>query len=316
MTVGKGSAVRIGTLGGALGMAQTGVVARRIEKMNSSPVEIISLEMAGGGSSESASTPVGVAAGIATLRKVLLAGECDLVVHSLNDLPTAAVSGLRVGAILKRADARDVLLTQPDLTLSSLPQNARVGVSSARAAAQVRAVRPDIEVREISGTSNAGIGLIAEGSLDGIILAAADVRQPDLAGVSTEFFELSDWPTAPGQGALAVEVRDGGSPELERILRTLEHAPTRLTVTAERAVLARMESGSSAPVGAIAVIDTELLFITATVWSVDGSDSFTSSHAGVLEGSPSDRASLATELGFRVADELLGLGVGQLAPPV
>jgi hydroxymethylbilane synthase len=130
----------------------------------------------------------------------------------------------------------------------------------------------------------------------------------------TEYFELSRWATAPGQGALAIEVRQQYSPEFGAMLKAIDHPSTRMAVLAERAVLARLEAGCSAPVGASAVLDGEMLFLTATVYASDGSHSLTSSHALVVEGSAAERALLPDELGARVGDELLRLGAAELAP--
>jgi len=145
------------------------------------------------------------------------------------------------------------------------------------------------------------------------VLAVAGLDRLGRLDAISEFLELGKWPTAPGQGALAVEIRDD-SRHLTTALRSLDHASTRSAVLAERAVLARLEAGCSAPIGATAVLDDQLLFLSATVYSADGLTSVSSSHALVVEGTPAERALLPKELGARVADELLRLGAADCAP--
>lgn len=314
--------IRIGTRRSALAMAQSGMVADQIARASGREVELVQITTAGDTSRESLASLGGTGVFASALREALLADECDLVVHSLKDLPTAPVPGLRIGATPKRADARDALVARAELTLDTLPKGARVGTGSPRRAAQLRAARNDLEVVDIRGNVDTRVGRVAEGDLDAVVLAAAGLGRLGRLDLVSEFFELSDWPTAPGQGALAIEVRDsngsgsrgGDTRHVDAVLRKVDHATSRLTANAERAVLARLEAGCAAPVGATAVIDASLLLLTATVLSADGARSLTSSHAGVLDGPPTERNALATELGERVADELLERGAADLAP--
>jgi len=308
------SPIRIGTRRSALAMAQTGMVADQIARASGREVELVQITTAGDTSRESLASLGGTGVFASALREALLADECDLVVHSLKDLPTAPVAGLRIGATPKRADARDVLVARDGLTLPTLPEGARVGTGSPRRAAQLLAARNDLEVVDIRGNVDTRVGRVTEGDLDAVVLAAAGLTRLGRLELVSQFFELSDWPTAPGQGSLAIEVRESTTRELDGVLRKIDHATTRLTAGAERAVLARLEAGCAAPVGATAVVDASLLLVTATVLSTDGSQSLTSSHAGVLEGSPAERDALAVELGERVADELLELGAAEFAP--
>lgn len=308
------SPIRIGTRRSNLAMAQTGMVADQIARASGREVELVQITTAGDTSRESLASLGGTGVFASALREALLADECDLVVHSLKDLPTAPVAGLRIGATPKRADARDVLVARDGLTLTGLPDGARVGTGSPRRAAQLLAARSDLDVVDIRGNVDTRVGRVTEGDLDAVVLAAAGLTRLGRLELVSQFFELSDWPTAPGQGALAIEVRESTTRELDGVLRKIDHATTRLTAGAERAVLARLEAGCAAPVGATAVVDASLLLVTATVWSTDGSQSLTSSHAGVLEGAPAERDNLAVELGDRVADELLELGAAEFAP--
>jgi hydroxymethylbilane synthase len=308
--------VRLGTRGSALALAQSGQVAAAITKATGEAVELVAISTEGDHSSASLASLGGTGVFASALREALLAGECDLVVHSLKDLPTDGYPGLRLGAIPKRADARDALIGS---TLAALQPGAKVGTGSPRRAAQLRAARADIDVVDLRGNVDTRVAKVGA-ELDAVVLAMAGLSRLGRLDEVTETFELGDWPTAPGQGALALEVRDegpstsSGTVGLDAALKAVDHQTSRLTVLAERAVLAQLEAGCAAPIGATAVLDGELLFLSATVYAPDGSSSLTSAHALVMEGSHAERALLPTELGERVAAELLKLGAADLAP--
>jgi hydroxymethylbilane synthase len=302
--------VRLGTRGSALALAQSGQVAAAITKATGEAVELVAISTEGDHSSASLASLGGTGVFASALREALLAGECDLVVHSLKDLPTDGYPGLRLGAIPKRADARDALIGS---TLAALEPGAKVGTGSPRRVAQLRAARADIDVVDLRGNVDTRIAKVGAG-LDAVVLAMAGLSRLGRLDEVTETFELGDWPTAPGQGALALEVRDEGPSSIDAALKAVDHTTSRLTVLAERAVLAQLEAGCAAPIGATAVLDGELLFLSATVYAPDGSSSLTSAHALVMEGSHAERALLPTELGERVAAELLKLGAADLAP--
>jgi hydroxymethylbilane synthase len=311
------AAIRVGTRGSALAMAQTTTIANRIAASAGAPVEVIPITTHGDTSREPLSSLGGTGVFASALREALLAGDCDVVVHSLKDLPTGAHPGLVIGATPKRADARDVLCARDGFTLATLPEGARVGTGSPRRAAQLRALRGDLVVVDIRGNVDTRLGRVADGDLDAVVLAAAGLgRLGRLDQVATEFLELSAWPTAPGQGALAIEVR---AEKLDRQLGTalaaINHVTSQATTMAERLVLARLEAGCAAPIGATAVIDDGLLFLTATVYSPDGSRRITSSHAATPESfSASHLAEAGADVADRAARELLAGGAAEIAP--
>jgi hydroxymethylbilane synthase len=307
-----GASIRIGTRGSALALAQTGLIAAAVAKASGLEVELVPITTHGDNSTASLASLGGTGVFASALREALLAGECDLLVHSFKDLPTADYAGLTVGAIPKRADARDAFCGRDGLTLEGLPAGSRIGTGSPRRVAQLKQSRSDIEVVDIRGNIDTRLGRIAEGDLDAVVLAAAGLGRIGRKDAASELFELSRWPTAPAQGALAVEALTAHSAELGVVLRAIDHGPSRMAALAERAVLAKLEAGCSAPIGASAVLDGELLFVSATVYANDGGRSLTSSHALVLEGSASQRAQLPYELGARVADELLANGAAEL----
>lgn len=308
--------IRVGTRGSALAMAQTTAVANRIAAASGAEIEIIPITTHGDTSRESLSSLGGTGVFATALRDALLAGECDMVVHSLKDLPTGAHPGLVIGATPKRADARDVLVARDGLTLDALPAGAQVGTGSPRRMAQLRASRPDLDIVDIRGNVDTRLRRVADGDLDAVVLAAAGLsRLGRLAEVATDYLELSDWPTAPGQGALAIEVRDGKlESALAAGLAAVNHSTTQATTTAERRVLARLEAGCAAPIGATAVVD-ELVFLTATVYSPDGTRTLTSSHAATPESNQLRHLlEAADDIADRVAAELLANGAAELAP--
>jgi hydroxymethylbilane synthase len=311
------SVIRVGTRGSALAMAQTTTIANRIQAATSTEVEIIPVTTHGDVSRESLSSLGGTGVFASALREALLNDECDVVVHSFKDLPTDAYAGLTIGATPKRADARDVLCARAGFTLATLPEGAKVGTGSPRRAAQLRETRPDLEIIDIRGNVGTRLAMVENESLDAVVLAAAGLgRLGLLENMATDYLELSDWPTAPGQGALAIEVREGKPDRLlAKALAVLNHATTAATVTAERHVLARLEAGCAAPIGATAVIDDGLLFLTATVYSPDGTRRITASHAATPEShSVVDLRDAALDVAERAATELLAGGAAEFAP--
>jgi hydroxymethylbilane synthase len=291
--------VKLGTRGSALALAQATPVAEKLG------AELVVIQSEGDTSTAPLADLGGTGVFATALRSALLAGEVDVVVHSYKDLPTAAVEGLVIGAVPRRGDARDALCAAEGLTIDSLPQGARVGTGSPRRRAQLLARRPDLEVVEIRGNVDTRLKRVGD-DLDAVVLAAAGLDRLGRLDAVTEFLWIDGWPTAPAQGALAVEVRTGD----EKTVSKLEHRPSRLAAEAERGVLARLEAGCAAPIGAYALLDDGLLFLSARVYSLDGSAQLTSAHALY----PEDVLHPAADLAERVSAELLAAGAADLAP--
>lgn len=208
----------------------------------------------------------------AELEADLLAGRTDCAVHSLKDLPTADPAGLTLVALLEREDPRDALVTAPGVTartLADLPHGARVGTSSLRRRAQLRALRPDFEVLELRGNVGTRLRKIDEGQVDAALLAAAGLRRLDLADRIVDLLDPPTWLSAPGQGAIAVQARIEDQ-AMWSLLSTLDHPPTRTAVTAERALLAALEGGCQVPIGAAMLSDKDGAVLHAIIASVDG----------------------------------------------
>ncbi|HAQ59339.1 MAG TPA: hydroxymethylbilane synthase [Microbacterium sp.] len=216
------------------------------------------------------------------LREALLAGECDLLVHSLKDLPTGEAPGLRIAAIPRRADPRDVSVTRGSL-LEEIGE-AIIGTGSPRRQAQLRRRAPRAQAAELRGNVDSRLGRVRDGELDGIILAAAGLTRLGLLepaegptigtgpaeGLSLTPLGLAEWPTAAGQGALALEVRDDAAADILAAITPLEDPATRFAVTIERSILAGIEAGCHAPVGIHASITGDDVRVRAVVYAVDG----------------------------------------------
>ena len=203
------------------------------------------------------------------LENALLSGEIDLAVHSLKDLPVENAAGLGIGAVSQRACAQDVLISAKGETLSELPAGARLGTSSLRREAQVKAARPDLNILPLRGNIDTRLRKVLEGEYDAIILAAAGMERLDLAKHITEYLSLDIMLPAPGQGALAIQCRSDDAGMLQ-LLKPIHDPATCRAVTAERAFLAALGGGCSAPVAAYAHPDGEQLEITGMVGSVSG----------------------------------------------
>ncbi len=304
------SALRIGTRASALATAQSGQIAARLGEH-----ELVTISSEGDRDQTTALESLGGAGVfVGNLREALRRGEVDAIVHSFKDLPTAAAAGIELAAVPKRADARDAFCALGGIRLAALPAGARVGTGSPRRRAQLLAARPDVEVVAIRGNVDTRLGRLStddvERRLDGVVLAAAGLDRLGRSADATELLELADWPTAPAQGALAIEIRADAAAEVRRRVEKLDHRPSRLAAFAERGVLARLEAGCAAPVAAHAMIEDGLLFLSATVYALDGGDSITASHAAY----PEDSSEPAAELSERVAAELLERGAAELAP--
>ncbi len=264
-------ALRLGTRGSALALVQSGDVATVIRSLTGATVELVTVTTHGDTSTGSLASMGGTGVFATALREALIEDRCDFVVHSLKDLPTAPFPGLTLAATPVRGDARDALCARDGLTLAELPPDAVVGTGSPRRVAQVLRGRPDVTVTDIRGNVDTRLGKVRSGDLDAVVLAAAGLRRLGLLGSVTEFFDLDAWPTAAGQGVLALETRDGQeSAWIREALALVEDADARLAATTERAALAGLEAGCSAPVGIRAIATDEGIDVLGIVYDADG----------------------------------------------
>ncbi|MDX3089658.1 MULTISPECIES: hydroxymethylbilane synthase [Streptomyces] len=313
-------ALRLGTRRSKLAMAQSGQVADAVSEVTGRPVELVEITTYGDTSREHLAQIGGTGVFVAALREALLRGEVDLAVHSLKDLPTTQPEELTLAAVPLREDPRDVLIARDGLAFADLPEGARVGTGSPRRMAQLNAYARDhgtrIETVPIRGNIDTRIGYVRKGELDAVVLAAAGLNRIGRTSEVTDFLSVDTVLPAPGQGALAVECRTAGNPAdaaLAAALAQLDDPFTRAAVTAERALLAALEAGCSAPVGALAdllndgQIDKEMR-LRGVVGTTDGSTLVQLSTTGPVP----ETHDQAMALGRELAAEMLAKGAAGL----
>ncbi|WP_139490231.1 hydroxymethylbilane synthase [Brevibacillus dissolubilis] len=236
------------------------------------------------------------------IEQSLLDKETDLAVHSLKDMPSELPEGLTIGAIPKRVDPRDVLISKDGKTLDELPEGAIVGTSSLRRSAQLLAYRPDLKIEAIRGNIDTRIRRLKEDNFDAIILAAAGLERVKWNGTITQFLPVEISLPAVGQGALSIECREDDE-EMMALLSRYDHLPTRLAVTAERAFLAKMQGSCQVPIGAYATVEeasdaaNPTITITGMVGSPDGLQMFKETLTGT------DPVALGEQLGQMLLDQ-------------
>jgi hydroxymethylbilane synthase len=234
------------------------------------------------------------------IEDALLAGDAEIAVHSMKDLPAVLAPGLVVGAVPEREDPRDALCSPRWKTLERLPRGAKVGTSSLRRSAQLRIVRPDLQIEMVRGNVETRLRKASE-ALDAVVLAYAGLRRLGLAEHATQLFEATEMLPAVAQGALALEARGADAATLSR-LAALEHPETRVRTEAERGFLARIEGGCQVPIAGHATLEGGEVVLRALVASVDGKT--------VIRGERRGPPAGARRMGEALADELLARGAG------
>ncbi|CAM5360687.1 MULTISPECIES: hydroxymethylbilane synthase [Streptomyces] len=308
--------LRLGTRRSKLAMAQSGHVAEAVREVTGRAVELVEITTYGDTSREHLAQIGGTGVFVAALREALARGEVDFAVHSLKDLPTSQPDDLVLAAVPQREDPRDALVARDGLTFGQLPPGARVGTGSPRRMAQLNAYARShglrIETVPIRGNVDTRIGFVRDGELDAVVLAAAGLSRLGRSGEVTDFLPVDTVLPAPGQGALAIECA-ASSVDLAAALAELDDPYTRVAVTAERALLAALEAGCSAPVGALAdlLVDGQVvneLRLRGVVGTTDGSSLVQLSTTGPVPTSHDDAAALGREL----AAEMLAKGAAGL----
>jgi len=294
--------LRLGSRRSPMAIAQSRQVAGLITERTGRQVEIVGVTTLGDVSRAQLTQIGGTGVFVSALRDALRGGEVDLAVHSLKDLPTGPAPGIVLAAVPARDDPRDALVGRDRAKLADLPAGARIGTGSPRRAAQLLGLRRDLHCVPIRGNAGTRLGKVAEGELDGVVLAYAGLARIGRGHAVTQVFEPDEMLPAPGQGALAVECRDG-EPELAALLSAVTDEASVAAVTAERSLLEALAAGCSAPVGAYAE-GTEPLRMRAAVMSTDGTR--------VLRAHGSASGADARRLGRDLAAELLGRGASDL----
>lgn len=302
MTTGR--TLIVGTRGSRLARQQTeSVVALLQERCPDCRFDVRMLRTTGDVRPQPLSEIAGEGVFTKELEAALLAGEIDIAVHSLKDLPTEIGDGLALAAVTRREDPRDALVTRWKIPLATLQAGERIGTGSVRRAAQLRLLRPDVEVVPIRGNVDTRLAKVESGEVDAVVVAAAALSRLGRLDEAAEVFSFEAMLPAPGQGALAVETR-GDDVETQRIAASVDDGDSRLATTAERAFLRRLGGGCRIPVAALAVINNGELRLNGLVVDPMGRRAFRGEINGVL-----DRAK---SLGESLAESLLSEGAGDI----
>lgn len=288
----------IGTRGSHLATTQSGHVRDALGELGH-PAEL-QIVTTPGDLSQAPVERIGVGVFTSALRDALFAGEVDIAVHSFKDLPTAQEPRAHM-VVPVREDSREALIARDELTLAELPEGSRVGTSAPRRISQLKAMRPDLDIRPLRGNIERRMSYVENGELDAIVLAYAGLVRGGYGDRPTEIFSPAFFMPAPAQGALAVECRSDDGVAREAVDKLIDAAATAES-TAERSVLATLEAGCTAPVAASAVFDGQEVALRAGVFALDGSRQL------VEEGRGAD----PSELGRRVAQALLERGAAEL----
>ncbi len=295
--------VRIGTRASVLAVTQTEWVAQKISERRVK-VEIIKIKTQG---DKILDVPLAKIGGkglfVKEIEDALLEGKIDLAVHSMKDMPAIIPDGLTIGAIPKREDPRDALISRNGISWANLPSGSRIGTSSLRRQSQLKRSRPDLIFLPLRGNLNTRMKKLSEGAIDAIILAAAGLHRMGWRDRITEYIPMHVSLPAIGQGALAIECRTADQ-KIRGIIAFLNDPDTSCEIKAERALLARLEGGCQVPIAAFAKKANDTLSIEALVSNLDGTE--------IIREKKTALASEAVILGTNVAELLLGHGAERI----
>ena len=296
--------VVIGSRSSSLSLAQTNEVVRLL--LNAHPdldIELVPLSTRGDRNKSAPLLSMERGMFVKEIESALLSSEIDIAVHSAKDMPAITPPGLIVAAYTEREDARDVLVNRWNLPLSDLPKGARLGTSSPRRAAQVKAARPDIEILPIRGNVDTRLGKANSPDYDGAILAAAGILRLGRKSEISAYLSPEECVPDVGQGALAIQVREADS-ELMQVVGAIDHSSTSTAVRAERSFLATLGGGCTLPTAAYAELERDTLDIIAMVAVPDGSE--------VVRLSESYSADDPVAAGKSVASALMNAGAARI----
>ena len=305
--------LRVGTRASALAMAQSWAVAEQLESAGY-VTELVTVSTQGDRSMAPISE-IGVGVFTSALREALAAGEVDVAVHSYKDLPTAPDPRLSLAAVPVREDPRDALVARDGLSLGELPPGSTVGTGSPRRASQLEALGLGLEVRGLRGNVDTRMRKVTDGELDAVVLARSGLaRVGRLDGVTESLDPLQMLP-APAQGALAVECRVDDVDTEHLLQSVLDDGASRAAVAAERAMLAALEAGCSAPVGALAEVVEDLDPDGRVIMRLSMRGVVATEDNVLLRASATAETTAAEQLGRDLADQLLESGAAQLSGP-
>ncbi len=303
--------LRLGTRASQLALTQSQWCADQVRQVTGLDVELVRITTTGDITEGSLASLGGTGVFASALRDSLLAGECDLIVHSLKDLPTADFPGLTIAAIPTREASNDTLCSSDGSTLEQLAEGARVGTSSPRRAAQVAHARPDVVLADIRGNVDTRLAKVQSGEYDAVILAVAGLRRLGRTDAISEQFELTTWPTSAGQGALGIECRAAASDSgLRELIASLTHGTSFMTSMLERQVLTQLEAGCSAPVGISAIVSGHMVSVITAVYANEREDSLHLRNSFRL--SELATASARTQAAATIVAELVAMGLSRI----
>lgn len=299
--------ITIGSRGSKLALVQSNWVKSELERC--SPGLEVTIEKISTKGDKITDVPLSRLGGKGLFTKelevALLEGRIDLAVHSMKDLPTEVPEGLMIGAVSKREDPHDILISKKNVGLRELPEGARVGTSSLRRRAQLLALRPDLVIKDLRGNLDTRLKKLDTTDLDAIIVARAGVLRLGFKERATQIIPFEELLPAVGQGALCVEIRANDNEVKELVTKAIDDPPTRYAVETERALLAELEGGCQIPIGAIAQVNPDnKLELQAIVCSLDGKVAVRDKLTGT--------ANQAKEIGIKLAKKLLSMGADKL----
>lgn len=295
----------VGTRESSLAMWQTNWVVDSLKKMNPEyTFQIVSMKTQGDKILDVALAKIGDK-GLFTkeLEVAMLNREIDLAVHSMKDLPTVLPEGLTIGAMCERVDPRDVVISREGVPLGQLPEGAMIGTSSLRRCAQLLNYRPDLQLEPLRGNLNTRMAKLERNNLDAIILAAAGVERLGWGDRITERLSIDVCLPAVGQGSIGIEIREGDQ-EVSAVVQKINHAPTWAAITAERALLKKLEGGCQIPIGALGTVDGDQLTLRGVVAGLDGQE--------LIRDQISGPVAEAAALGVNLALRLLEMGADKI----
>jgi len=309
MTTATKTVLRIATRKSALALWQAEFVKAKLEKFHPElTVELVPMSTQG---DKILDTPLAKIGGkglfVKELEQAMLDGRADIAVHSMKDVPVEFPEGLELNTICEREDPRDAFVSNTYKTLDELPKGAIVGTSSLRRQCQIKALRPDLEIRDLRGNVNTRLAKLDDGQYDAIILAAAGLIRLEMPERISDFIGADISLPANGQGAVGIECRKDDE-ATKAFLAPLEHNETRMRVLAERAMNRKLQGGCQVPIGAYAEVVGDELTLRGLVGAIDGSV--------ILQETVSGSVKQAEQLGEQLADTLLGLGADKILAEV
>ncbi len=299
--------LRLGTRGSALAQAQSRTLADALTRVARDrgldlTIELHIVTTSGDRSTEPLVGLSQTGVFVAAVRQALLDGECDLIVHSLKDIPVAPQDGITLAALPLREDSRDALCSG-GVAFADLPVGGSVGTGSPRRSAQLLALRPDLEIGPLRGNVDTRLAAVGD-RYDAVVLAVAGLKRVGRAEAISHAFSFADMLPAPGQGALAIETIEGLDPRVADVIASLDNATTRAAVTAERAALGVLDAGCAVPVGAHASVEDGMLTLQLRAIDLAGRLQLNERACGPVEH--------AAALGRSAAHALLGRGAARL----